>query len=131
MEFKWHSEQQSAFDKLKELITITSALAHVDVNRKTRILVDVSPVGLGEVLIQLQRVEWRVIAYASRGLTVVERRYSQTEREALSLVWACERFNRDLKQPRRRAEWTPAGSVLTKPATSAHVSDVVHMAFRT
>ena len=59
MEFKWHSEQQSAFDKLKELITSTSALAHVDVNRKTRILVDVSPVGLGEVLIQLQRVEWR------------------------------------------------------------------------
>ena len=39
--------------------------------------------------------------------------------------------NRDLKQPRRRAEWTPTGSVLTKLATSAHVSDVVHMAFRT
>ena len=39
--------------------------------------------------------------------------------------------NRDLKQPRRRAEWTPTGSVLTKPATSAHVSDVLHMAFRT
>ena len=37
----------------------------------------------------------------------------------------------DLKQPRRRAEWTPTGSVLMKPATSAHVSDVVHMAFRT
>ena len=37
---------------------------------------------------------------------------------------------RDLKQPRRRAEWTPTGNVLTKPATSAHVSDVVHMAFR-
>ena len=39
--------------------------------------------------------------------------------------------NRDLKQPRRRAKWTPSGSVLTKPATSAHVGDVVHMAFRT
>ena len=39
--------------------------------------------------------------------------------------------NRDLKQPRRRAEWTPTGNVLTKPATSACVIDVVHMAFRT
>ena len=37
----------------------------------------------------------------------------------------------DLKQPGRRAKWTTTGSVLMKPATSAHVSDVVHMAFWT
>ena len=78
---------------MKELITSTTALAYFDVNSKTRIVADASPVGLGAVLIQLQGVEWRVIAYASRGLTDVERRYSQTEREALALVWACERFN--------------------------------------
>ena len=93
VEFKWQSEQQAAFDKLKELIASTTALAYFDVNSETRIVADASPVGLGAVLIQLQVVEWRVIAYASRGLTDVERRYSQTEREALALVWACERFN--------------------------------------
>ena len=54
---------------------------------------DASPVLLGALFIQLQGVEWRVIAYASRGLTDVERRYSQTERKALALVWACELFN--------------------------------------
>ena len=37
--------------------------------------------------------EDRVICYASRGLTDVERRYSQTEREALAMVWSCERFH--------------------------------------
>ena len=36
---------------------------------------------------------------------------------------------RPLKQPSRWAKWTPTGSVLTKPATSAHVSDVVRMAW--
>ena len=72
VEFKWQSEQQAAFDKLKELITSTTALAYCDVNSKTRIVADASPVGLGAVLIQLQGIEWRVIAYASRGLTDVE-----------------------------------------------------------
>ena len=72
--FKLQSEQQAAFDKLQELITSTSALAYFDVNSKTGIVADTSPVGLGAVLIQLQGVEWRVNAYASRGLTDVERR---------------------------------------------------------
>ena len=67
-------------------------IAYFDVNSRTAIVVDVSPVGLSAVLIQLQGVEWRVIAYASRDLTDVERRYRQREREGLALVWACERF---------------------------------------
>ncbi len=39
---------------------------------------------------QLQGGSWRVIAYASRNLTNVERRYSQTEKKGLAL--ACEEF---------------------------------------
>lgn len=92
-EFKWGKEQQLAFEKLKELITHADVLAYFDVNSRTRIVADASPVGLGAVLTQLHGSEWRVIAYASRRLSDVERRYSQTEKEALALVWACERFN--------------------------------------
>ena len=43
-------------------------------------MADASPVGLGALLIQLQGVQWRVIAYASRALTDVERRV-QPDRE--------------------------------------------------
>ena len=35
----------------------------------------------------------RAVAFASRSLSEVERRYSQTEKEALAGVRGCERFN--------------------------------------
>ena len=35
----------------------------------------------------------RPVVYASRSLSPVEQRYSQTEREALSGAWACEKFH--------------------------------------
>ena len=90
--FVWGAEQQTAFQELKRMITQADTLAYYKVSCRTRIVADVSPVGLGAVLTQLQGDVWRVIAYASRSLTDVERRYSQTEKEALALVWACERF---------------------------------------
>ncbi len=91
--FSWGAEQETAFNNLKRLITCTETLAYYRNGCKTRVVADASPTGLGAVLIQHQDGMWRVIAYASRSLTDVERRYSQTEKEALALVWSCERFH--------------------------------------
>ena len=50
--------------------------------------------GLGAVLLQEQgKGAWRAVCYASKSLSAVERRYSQTEKEALALVWSVERFH--------------------------------------
>ena len=91
--FKWKKAQQQAFDKLKKDLANTQTLAYFDQNAPTQVIADAGPVGLGAVLVQKQQGQHRVISYASRSLTDVERRYSQTEKEALALVWACERFH--------------------------------------
>ena len=91
--FTWGEEQEKSFQKLKRQIASAPILAYFDKEAHTQIIVDASPVGLGAVLIQERNGERRAVCYASRTLSNVERRYSQTEREALALVWACEWFH--------------------------------------
>ncbi|MCG8032586.1 MAG: aspartyl protease family protein, partial [Candidatus Thiodiazotropha taylori] len=91
--FKWGQAEQNSFDRLKKCLASAGTLAYYDKNAQTQVIADASPVGLGAVLTQKQGDDYRVISYASRSLTDTEKRYSQTEKEALSLVWACERFH--------------------------------------
>ena len=50
------------------------------------------------MLIQEKDGVSRAVCYASRSLSDVERRYSQTEKEALGVVWGFERFNLYLQE---------------------------------
>ena len=78
---------------MKSMLTSDCLMSHFDPSAETQLKVDVSAFGLGAVLLQGSGDDVRPIAYTSRTLTDVERRYSQTEREALAVVWACERFH--------------------------------------
>ena len=84
-----------AFETLKSNLGRTQTLAYFDRNEEevTKLITDASLVGLGAVFTQVQEGQERVIAYASRAVTGVERRYSQTEREVLGLLWGCESFH--------------------------------------
>ena len=86
--FVFGGEQRKAFQELKERLASAETLGYFDKDAPTQVIADASPVGLGAVLSQRQKDGPRVISYASRSLTDTERRYSQTEKEALALVWA-------------------------------------------
>ena len=92
--FEWNKCQEEAFNEIKGKL-ITSALSFYNINWFTELTVDASPVGVAAVLAQLDPANKNVrniITYVSRLLTDVERRYSQVEKEALAVVWACERL---------------------------------------
>jgi len=83
--FTWQHEQQTAFDKLKEMQSILLLFYNLDAD--TEIVVDASPHGLGAILSKKQPDgSVKPIRFGSRrALTDVETRYSQTEREALAV----------------------------------------------
>ena len=57
-------------------------MAYFNEEYQTELVVDASPVGLGAMLYQRKNEHFdpKVVAYAYRALTDVERRYSKTER---------------------------------------------------
>ena len=88
-EWSWQNEQQTAFEKLTERLSENTTMAYYDPQKDSEIIVDASPVGLGAIFVQ----NGRVVSYASKALTDTESRYSQTEREALAVVWGCEHYD--------------------------------------
>lgn len=85
----WSDEQEKAFQTLKDSLTSDTIMAYFDPSKETELWVDASPVGLGAILCQ----ENKIVAYARRSLSPVEQRYSQTERECLAIVYGVEHFH--------------------------------------
>lgn len=91
--FVWLSEHEKSFLKIKEIMGDVKSLGYFDQNDKTLVVADASGVALGAILIQFDKLNQpRIISYASKSLSACEKRFSQTEKEALALVWAVERF---------------------------------------
>lgn len=86
--WKWTETEQNAFETLKNAL-IEDVIEYYDPAKPAELIVDASPVGLGAVLTQ----SGKVVAYASKSLSDVEKRYCQTEKEALAIVWGCEHFH--------------------------------------
>uniref|UniRef100_A0A0G4HP31 Chromo domain-containing protein n=1 Tax=Chromera velia CCMP2878 TaxID=1169474 RepID=A0A0G4HP31_9ALVE len=91
--FVWEELQRRAFEALKEALTSEPVLCHPDFDKEFVVKPDASNDAIGAVLGQTdeERNE-KVIAYASRMMTDLEKKWGITEREALSLVYAVNTF---------------------------------------
>lgn len=93
-EWCWNDAQQKAFNSIKVELTSPAVLALYNPNFPTCVSADASSFGLGAVIAQKQHTgEWRPVAFQSRSLLPAEQRYSQIEKEALAITWACDRFS--------------------------------------
>lgn len=98
-EFEWTDEQEEAFTRVKNTVAENVfKRGFFDENDEIWLYTDASPVGLGAVMVQTKELEngekeTRPIAFASKALTEAERRYPQTQREALAVVWGVEKFH--------------------------------------
>ncbi|KAK6184246.1 hypothetical protein SNE40_006752 [Patella caerulea] len=88
----WDKAQENSFQNIVKVLTDTPVLALFNPGLNTKISADSSSYGLGAVILQCHDNDWRPVAYASRSLTETEQRYAQIDKEALAVVWACEKF---------------------------------------
>lgn len=85
--WKWDTEQEEAFYKLKQKLTEAPILRCPNFAQPFFLQTDASGEGLGAVLFQRNSDEEAVVAYASRMLNEAERKYSVTEQECLAVLW--------------------------------------------
>lgn len=93
----WTQECQTAFDKIKMLLTSAPVLELPDMSKPFRIETDASDFGVGAVLLQPGddiNKQWHPVAYESKKLSNAEKNYPAQERELLGIIhalrtWRC------------------------------------------
>jgi len=94
VQFRWSSDEQSAFDTLKEKITSTPILILPDNSKPFRIEADSSDFATGAVLSQQspEDKKWHPVAFLSKSLSPVERNYEIHDKEMLAIIRALEEW---------------------------------------
>lgn len=96
-QWKWNAEEQAAFDKVKSMLSAETVLVHYNPSLPVGIACDASEVGVGAVLFhRYPDGSERPITNVSKTLTNTQRKYSQIQREALSIVFAVKKFHQFL-----------------------------------
>ena len=96
-QWKWGEEEATSFKKIKRLLCTETVLAHYDPSLPLGLSCDASECGIGAVLFhRFADGSERPILNISKVLSATQRRYSQIQKEALSLVYALKKFHQFL-----------------------------------
>ncbi|KAJ8045060.1 hypothetical protein HOLleu_07986 [Holothuria leucospilota] len=99
--FKWEAKHSKAFQALKDSITSDTTMAYFDPRLPIIVRTEASfNEGLSAGLFQKTEKGIQPVHYVSRTLTETEKRYSQTEKDALAVKWA-----KDSKATPRIEKW--------------------------
>ncbi len=81
--WQWGPTEMKTFEEVKKMLSEVPVLEHYDPEKPLTLATDASPYGVGAVLSHVMPDgSEKPIAYASRSLNEVEKRYSQIDKEA-------------------------------------------------
>ncbi len=92
----WDLGCQSAFEALKGALVAALVLTRLDFKRPFCLDVDWSLKGVGAILSQKEGKMERVVTYANKGLTAVQKKFHPMEGECYALIWGIMRFRQYL-----------------------------------
>ena len=117
VEFIWDDCHDTAFQKIKDVLTESPVLAFFDPEKQITLQVDASKYGLGATMLQ----EGRPVSYASKTLTQTEVGYAQIEKEMLAILFGCKRFHQYIygKHVIVESDHKPLSSIAKKSLCSA------------
>ena len=91
--FSWGPEEDAAFQNLKDSITCDDTMSYFDPRKPIIVRTEASfHEGLSAGLFQRTSKGLQPVHFISRSMTSAEKRYSQTEKDALAVKWAKSRF---------------------------------------
>ena len=115
-EWSWSEVHDKAVTQLKNLICKAPILRYFDPAMEVTLQCDAFDGGLGYALLQ----QGQPVAFGAQGLTLVEKKYAQIEKEMLAIVCGCEKFDQYIYRNKVTVETDhkPLVSISQKPSHS-------------
>ena len=106
--WKWESEQEEAFTKLKKIFMTEPVLVAPDLDKEMRVKADASDYTTGRVLsVKGEDGKWRLVAFISKLLNDTERNYEIHDKEMLAVIRCLEAWRHFLEGARTKFKiWT-------------------------